>query len=219
MSLEKVVEVAKSQVGITEYPPDSNHVLYNAEYYGQDVSGDDYPWCVTFLWWIFKTANEQKAFFGGAKTASCTILMQWYVEQTQTVPVSEIQPGDILILNFKGTKSPQHCGYVIETNGSYYTTIEGNTTNGSGSQDNGGMVCEKRRYPYQVVKVCRPKYSKDEPKSDYETHWAKNTINNLLEKKIISGYPDGTIRPNNPITRAEAFTLVEKAINYILDSR
>ena len=213
--------MAESQVGITEYPPNSNHILYNAEFYGQDVTGDAYPWCVTFLWWVFKTANDPNAFFGGAKTASCGTLLRWYQAQEQAVDKNSIQPGDIVILNFSGTKDTQHCGLVTYSSGTggWFRTIEGNTSAGNVNQDNGGMVCEKIRYPYQVVGVCRPKYTKDAPKTDYDSHWAKETIEWLLERGIISGYPDGTIRPNGAITRAEAFTLAKKAIDYILSQK
>lgn len=39
----------------------------------------------------------------------------------------------------------------------------------------------------------------DVPKS----HWANKAVNLLNEKNVISGYPDGTFLPSNPITRAE----------------
>jgi len=35
------------------------------------------------------------------------------------------------------------------------------------------------------------------------THWAKNWIEALYNEGITSGYPDGTYRPENPVTRAE----------------
>lgn len=39
--------------------------------------------------------------------------------------------------------------------------------------------------------------------SDISGHWAESTILKLVEKNFISGYPDGTFKPNNTITRAE----------------
>ncbi|MCR4428803.1 MAG: BMP family ABC transporter substrate-binding protein [Caldiserica bacterium] len=39
--------------------------------------------------------------------------------------------------------------------------------------------------------------------SDISGHWAEATILKLVEKNYISGYPDGTFKPNNTITRAE----------------
>jgi len=37
-----------------------------------------------------------------------------------------------------------------------------------------------------------------------EYHWAYDSIKEMVENKIINGYPDGTFRPENSITRAEA---------------
>lgn len=39
--------------------------------------------------------------------------------------------------------------------------------------------------------------------TDINDHWAKSNIEYLIEKGAISGYPDGTFRPNNTISRAE----------------
>ena len=42
--------------------------------------------------------------------------------------------------------------------------------------------------------------------------WFYNYVSALTEKGIINGYPDGTFRPNDKITRAEMVTLVVKAL-------
>ncbi|HEY8345548.1 MAG TPA: S-layer homology domain-containing protein [Bacillota bacterium] len=39
--------------------------------------------------------------------------------------------------------------------------------------------------------------------TDIEGHWAENTIRSLVQLEIINGYPDGTFRPDQSITRAE----------------
>ena len=39
---------------------------------------------------------------------------------------------------------------------------------------------------------------------DTQYHWAKNGIRKVYGNDIITGYPDGTFRPDQPITRAEA---------------
>lgn len=64
--------------------------------------------------------------------------------------------------------------------------------------------------------------SNDTDFNDIKNHWAKDTIEKWKDKGIISGYPDGTFKPDNSVTRAElakilelAFDLQEKtAINY-----
>lgn len=51
--INKVIARANGEVGITEYPPNSNNVKYNTWYYGKPVSGASYPWCATFISYIF----------------------------------------------------------------------------------------------------------------------------------------------------------------------
>lgn len=46
--------------------------------------------------------------------------------------------------------------------------------------------------------------------SDY---WALPFIQALAERNIITGFPDGTFKPNQSVTRAEFATLIQKAFN------
>lgn len=65
-----------------------------------------------------------------------------------------------------------------------------------------------------VVNVSEEVYSKNENNDEIKSrsHWAHDCIKTLLDKEIIQGYPDGTIKPDNYITRAEAAVLVSKAL-------
>lgn len=215
MSLKNVLETARGELGVCEEPSGSNIQKYGAAY-GLNAA----PWCVIFLWWCFWEAGERMAFFGGGQTASCSMLLRWYKEQGLTVPVSEVQVGDIVLLNFHQKSDPEHCGLVTEVNRWAVTreliqiqTIEGNTSV-NGSQDNGGMVAEKTRYPSQIVAVCRPQYKKEEPmpKDDITGHWAEDAIRRCMKRKIITGFPDGTFRPNETVTRAEAATMIDRLV-------
>jgi len=49
---------------------------------------------------------------------------------------------------------------------------------------------------------------------DISSHWAKPQIEYLMAQKIISGYPDNTFRPENPISRAEFIVMTNKAFNF-----
>ena len=49
--------------------------------------------------------------------------------------------------------------------------------------------------------------------TDIASHWAKNEIGIAANKGWINGYLDGTFRPNQYITRAEAMTLVNRVLN------
>lgn len=51
---------------------------------------------------------------------------------------------------------------------------------------------------------------------DVEDHWAKDSINQLVTSEIISGYSDGTFRPENNITINEFIKMIIEAGNYSL---
>lgn len=44
-------------------------------------------------------------------------------------------------------------------------------------------------------------------------HWAYDSISSLNEKKLISGYPDGKFMPDSTITRAEAASIMARALD------
>ena len=213
MSLSEVIELARADLGYTESPPNSNRTKFG-EAYGMNGQ----PWCVIALWYWFDRAGERMAFFGGGKTASCSILLRWYREQGLTVDVSDIKVGDIVILNFSGTQDTQHCGLVVDTywhfDARYITTIEGNTSDGSGSQDNGGCVALKRRYPHQIVGVCRPQYKAEEPQpvDDITGRWSEEDIRWCLEHGLLKGYPDGSFRPTQAVTREELAAVIRRLV-------
>lgn len=219
MSMKKVIEIALGELGEHEDPPGSNRVKYWESY---DKSFQGQPWCVSFLWWVFQQAGERMAFFGGGRTASCSMLLRWYWEQGLTVDAAEVQPGDIVLLNFNKGKSPEHCGLVTKVNnpvkldnGVPYSvwTIEGNTSPSDGSQSNGGMVCEKMRYTTsQVVAVCRPQYKPEEtyPRDDVTGHWAESAIRRVIKRNLMVGYTDGSFQPDKPVTRAEIAVILDR---------
>lgn len=206
---ERVIAVARRELGNTELPAGSNRTKYGAAY-----GMDGQPWCCMFLWWCFQMAGESDAFYGGGKTASCGELLRWAKREGLTVPASAVRAGDIVILNFFGGSDTQHCGLVVEAEAGarWIKTIEGNTTPGAeGSQDNGGSVALKTRYVWQIVGVIRPQY-KEEPmgKPDYTGHWSEKTMEKAIKAGIIEGYEDGTYRPDQAVTRAELVTILDR---------
>lgn len=48
---------------------------------------------------------------------------------------------------------------------------------------------------------------------DVSGSWAEAYITALAEREIISGFPDGTFRPNDPVTRAQFAAIVNKAFS------
>lgn len=225
MSLSKVIEIARGELGVHESPAGSNRVKYNTAYYGREVSGQDFPWCVTLQWWIFQEAGERMAFFGGGKTASCRTLLRWYREQGLTADKQAIQVGDILIQNFSGKKrdgelDTEHCGLVVEKGplaGTWYC-IEGNTSPGEeGSQDNGGCVALKLRSVLNTVAVCRPQYKPEEPAPvipDYKGRWSEQYWEEGIRRGIIKEAKDGIYRPKDTATREEVLAMILRNDEY-----
>ena len=54
--------------------------------------------------------------------------------------------------------------------------------------------------------------------SDISGHWAENEIERAAAFGWISGYPDGTFRPDARITRAEAMTMINRVLCRMLQS-
>jgi hypothetical protein len=49
---------------------------------------------------------------------------------------------------------------------------------------------------------------------DARGHWASDEIDAYVRRGIISGYADGTFKPDNNITRAEFLTLLSRVYNW-----
>ena len=50
--------------------------------------------------------------------------------------------------------------------------------------------------------------------SDISGHWAQVKIQSWIDKGLIKGYPDGTFKPDQNVTRAEFMTLANRAFGY-----
>ncbi len=67
--------------------------------------------------------------------------------------------------------------------------------------------------------ACRLDASVEKPThnfTDLEDHWAESYIATAVAKGWITGYEDGTFRPDQPITRAEAATIINRMLNRYL---
>jgi hypothetical protein len=47
--------------------------------------------------------------------------------------------------------------------------------------------------------------------TDINGHWAQTQIQNMVDKGVINGYPDGSFKPENSITRAEFMVMINRA--------
>ena len=54
--------------------------------------------------------------------------------------------------------------------------------------------------------------------TDYDTHWANETIRSAIASGDVNGYPDMTFRPDQSISRAEFFALINNTFDYATPS-
>ena len=145
MTAEDIIALAKTQLGVSENPPGSNNVIYNTEYYGPP---SDLPWCVVFIWWLFKELGASDLFCGGQKTAWCDFVRDYAIQHGQWV-TDNYKPGDLVLFNWDGG-SLDHIGLAISVVGNSVTTIEGNCND---------KVSQMMRTGSTLVGAYRPNYT------------------------------------------------------------
>lgn len=59
-----------------------------------------------------------------------------------------------------------------------------------------------------------PVFAATAPSTDLQGHWAGSVVSDWMNKGMISGYPDGSFRPEASMTRAEFMVIVNKAYNF-----
>lgn len=132
----QIVNKAASQIGVTEYPPDSNKQKYGV-WYGMNGQ----PWCAIFVSWVFAQCDALDVV--GGKFSYCPYWVEYAKEHGMWLGRKEKpQTGDLIF--FSNGKRACHVGIVEKRNGSTsVTTIEGNTS--AVSNDNGGAVMRRTR--------------------------------------------------------------------------
>lgn len=149
---QQILNRARAEVGVTEYPPNSNKVKYNTWYYGREVSGPDYKWCLAYIQWVFKDSGLLPS-----KTVSCSALYNEFKKRGQIV--TDPLPGDLVFFKWSKSKYPcEHIGLVDDLQGNtHFYDFEGNTS--INSNDNGGAVMRRlRTRDKTVVAFARPNY-------------------------------------------------------------
>ena len=185
-----LLAVAVKQLGVREAPPGSNNVRYNTWYYGREVNGKNFPWCMVFVQWVFNQAGVSLP----VRTASCGRMMDDAKEAGCWV-TKDFCIGDVVIFDFPGGAKTDHCGIVESVNGRKVTTIEGNT--GSTSDADGGQVQRRTRDLSEIVGAVRPNYeNEEEQEMRYNTvaecpDWAQATVKKLVNRGFLNGNGTG----------------------------
>lgn len=175
-TVKKLLDVARKELGYKESPPNSNRTKY-----GQWMGLNGYPWCCSWVMWCADQAGVDLPI----KTGSCTVLMN-YAKKAHVWVTSNFKPGDIVIFDFSGKqKTAQHIGIVKEIVPDYgVVTIEGNTSStDAGSQDNGGMVCSKRRQLKHIIGAVRPQYDPEKVEEDVFDMTIQEFVDKLTDEQ------------------------------------
>lgn len=156
----ELLAIARKEIGVTEYPYGSNNVKYNTWYYGHQVSGSAYPWCMVFVQWVLNKAGARGSL---PRTAGCTPMYNWAKANGRYVSPGNMKPGDIVL--FCGfddiPNDADHTGFFEKyDNNKNYVCIEGNTS--LASNDNGGAVMRRTRQRANILGGVRPYYDEEE---------------------------------------------------------
>ncbi|MDR3278109.1 MAG: S-layer homology domain-containing protein [Oscillospiraceae bacterium] len=230
--IERIIDTAQAFLGTKESPAGSNNVIFNTHYYGRAVSGAAYPWCVTFLWDVFRLAGESELFFGGGKTASSTALMN-YAKQNGVFHTAGYRRGDAALFNWAGkTDVAEHIGLIIEAGADEVLTVEGNTALGDDSD--GGEVMARVRPGNTLIGVYRPKYQEDAEEDSYtrfcahmerfisitgtgaeHADWADAAVKSLVAQGIFNGDGSGNFGWKKPVTREAAAQMLYNLLAHL----
>ena len=182
-----VLNIACGQLGVTESPAGSNRTKY-----GKWMGLDGQPWCMSFVQWCFSQVGVALP----KRTGSCGDLMR-AAQAAGCWVARDFQPGDVVIYDFSGKqKTTQHCGIVEIPLPDYgVQAIEGNTSQGGGSQDNGGMVCRKNRAGKYIIGAVRPDFDpekKEDEMTIYKTlgdvpGWYRPAVQKAVDKGALNG--------------------------------
>lgn len=155
----KLLEIARLEIGVKEFPAGGNKVKYNTWFYNREVFDGDkpgakYPWCGTFVSWLFFTAGlplgviDYTRGFAGCIYAVNNVY-KW--GKVVTVPM----PGDIVFYDWDGNGTFEHTGLFIQDLGhGLFQAIEGNTS--LKNQSNGGEVMLRSDRKYKQAIFVRP---------------------------------------------------------------
>lgn len=154
---DRIVQIALQEVGVCESPANSNRVKYNEWMYGKVVEGPNYPWCASFVSWIYDQAGiplgniGMKKGFVGCPYAVARI-SEW--GKLITVPTK----GCIVFYDWDGDGKFDHTGiFNCDLGNGKFDAIEGNTAypkstdikEMKASNSNGGEVIRRSDRKYK----------------------------------------------------------------------
>lgn len=207
-----VLNVARGEIGYSRWTDPEQGTKYGRYFrdvlkWGSYYGDNGVPYCGMFVSWVFDKAGATCAGLPGAYTPT---MLAAGKKAGKAVATKDAKPGDVVYFDWGGDGVTDHVGIVESNNGSYLTTIEGNTSDSNYS--NGGAVLRRTRSYSYVSGVIRPNYdgssSMNKPSSStpststpttssdkiaVDGQWGNATTRKLQQVlgTYIDGYVDG----------------------------
>ncbi|HLP14095.1 MAG TPA: peptidoglycan-binding protein [Flavobacteriales bacterium] len=151
MSRAKIIEIAHSQLGVTESPAGSNKNPYG-KWYGWD----GYAWCAMFVSWVYDQAGHPLGKINDPKGyRDCQSGYNYWKAKRELTAAPET--GDIVLFDWEGNGLSDHTGIFHEwadAGKKHFWCYEGNTAVGDDS--NGGIVMRRKRSVATVKAFVKP---------------------------------------------------------------
>lgn len=150
--LGKAIEIALSKVGVMEDPLGSNDGPEVRQFLASVGLGPGNAWCAAFVYWVF---NHAAAELGVANPCPRTggVIDMWakagqarlqrYSRSQASANPELIKPGQMFFLDHGGGLG--HMGLIVGVEGVRLITVEGNTTNITGSREGIGVFRREGR--------------------------------------------------------------------------
>jgi len=167
---------------------------YAYHQYNNIPENDTHYFSISYNIWKEKAAPPVSAFMNVLEPKDKSII---YSESIDVV--GEVLDASVKAVRINGTKVSIGAGGVF---GTTIPSIVGKNGILVEALDANGRVKESKK-----IRVLRLLAFKDVSAN----YWAKDTIEKIATVGIVTGYPDGTFRPNGGITRAEMTTLLVRS--------
>ena len=153
---QKMLKVARTQVGVKEHPPGSNRGP-QVDKYERTTGAIGQPWCASFITWLHVQATGRgfKGLPNPAYVPSFVQTARAHQAGLYIVTSGNARAGDLVCFDWQPDGVADHIGILTTpVNGSgAFTSIEGNTAVGNDS--NGGQVMVRQRNRSQVQAFIR----------------------------------------------------------------
>jgi hypothetical protein len=171
IALEEAQKSAANEPGTVRISG-NNNVKYNTSYYGHEVSGPDFKWCVVFIWWVMRKAGVPATVF--PKLAGVFLVRDFFRDRHRFEPASSMpRVGDLVV--FKTS----HIGIVENVQSNTIFTVEGNASD----------MVRRRSYSRDNTNIdgyCRPAYEmvkeEDMPLNDADKQWLQKEIRDAVNQ-------------------------------------